>query len=296
MTTISQFTPIISPESVFDFTILQRFCEADADEFGDMLGMTRTSVAQPAPDDFYWFKDNGSNILAVAHLDTVCGDRRAVLAQTAGGDVVYSGALDDRLGAYVLGALLPDMGLTFDLLLTTGEESGMSTASFFDPAEHHDRTYDWIIEFDRGGTDVVMYQYEDDESIRRVEESGAKVGNGSFSDIAFLEHLRVKAFNWGVGYRDYHGPRGHVWLDDMFYMVDLFVKFHAMNGDTHMPHEMTSSNHWWGMSRPRSKTEVIEADLSQCEEHESDAEGCGGDMLDTPYGLLCTDHWQWYAD
>ena len=99
------------------------------------------------------------------------------------------------------------------MLLTVGEESGCSTAEHFKPP----KDYDWIIEFDRTGTDVVMYQYEDPECLERIEASGAATGRGSYSDIACLEHCGVKAFNWGVGYRgDYHSEEGYAHLDDTF--------------------------------------------------------------------------------
>jgi hypothetical protein len=97
-----------------------------------------------------------------------------------------------------------------------------------------------VIEFDRGGTDVVMYQYEDARTIALVEESGARVGNGSFSDISYLDHLGVKAFNWGVGYQDYHSVRSHAYLDDLFLMLDHFVEFHDVNADVVMPHKESS--------------------------------------------------------
>lgn len=225
----------------FDFEKLKQMCEMHETLVGEHLGMETVKIDAPGlhGEDYYYFKDNGSNILAVAHLDTVVDpDQRttALLETAGGGDVVYSGALDDRLGAYVLADLLPKMGLTFDLLLTVGEESGASTAEYFEPSEHHDRQYNWIIEFDRGGTDVVLYQYEDEDLVDLVEETGVRVENGAFSDISFLEHVGVKAMNWGVGYRDYHGPRGHVWLDDLFLMVDAFIEFHEVNKNLHLPH------------------------------------------------------------
>src|SRR5690606_8614210 len=47
--------------------------------------------------------------------------------------------------------------------------------------------------------------------------------------------------NWGCGYQDYHGPRGHVWLDDMYEMVAYFLTFHEDNKDITLPHENTGS-------------------------------------------------------
>ena len=212
-------------------------------DFSKYYGMETVTVDQPSyrlaygdPEDYYHFRDSGSSVLAVAHLDTVVRpDRRAPrFSNTKAGPLVVSGALDDRLGAYVILSLLPQLGVSTDVLLTVGEESGCSTAGHFKPP----KDYDWIIEFDRTGTDVVMYQYEDLECFERIEASGAATGYGSFSDIAYLEHCGVKAFNWGVGYRgDYHSEKGYAYLDDTFSMVAKYMRFHDQNLGTCMTHE-----------------------------------------------------------
>jgi len=212
-------------------------------KFGRAFGMQTVRVEQRSswrssdrPEDYYHFRDNGSSVLAVAHLDTVVRrDRRTPrFSATERGPLVVSGALDDRLGAYVILKLLPELGVTCDWLLTVGEESGQSTAEHFKPG----KDYDWVIEFDRGGTDVVMYQYEDRASRRAVEASGAVMGHGSYSDIAYLEHLGVKAFNWGVGYQgDYHSERGYAYLGNTFAMTAKYLRFHEQNAGTAMPHE-----------------------------------------------------------
>lgn len=301
-------TPVQSSAEFFDFATLKKMCETHEEDLGHALGMDRHFVHQPAPSNYYYFKDNGSKILAVAHLDTVVDheQRKTVLAETAGGDVVYSGALDDRLGAYVLAHLLPAMGeaqgedLTFDLLFTVGEEDGASTAAFFDPTDHHERTYDWIIEFDRGGTDVVLYQYEDEDLIAAVEATGAVVESGAFSDISFLEHLGTKALNWGVGYQDYHGPRGHVWLDDLFEMVDLFLLFHEQNEGVRMPHEQAAGRWWGGYGSTGSGRAVWLEDepgyvgSTTCEVAAWGVGDCDGPLVDRPgYTFICRKHALW---
>jgi hypothetical protein len=227
----------------FDRNVLRTICQMDEADFVKVFDMEKTGVTRPykkwrpidPTDDFYAFRDNGSSVLAVAHLDTVVypDQRQCGFLDTAGGTVVYSGALDDRLGAYVLLDLLPKLDINVDLLLTVGEESGQSTAEFFEPP----KDYNWIIEFDRGGTDVVMYQFEDEDTRDMVRLTGARVGEGIFSDICYLEHLGVKAFNWGVGYEDYHSVRSHAYLEDLFQMVNYFVDFHDMWADEHLPHE-----------------------------------------------------------
>lgn len=218
---------------------LRTICTMPERAFPKAYGMTTHKVKQRAPHNFYAYQDNGSDILAVAHLDTVADpdDRACGFIETAAGWVVYSRALDDRLGAYIILDLLPKLGMQFDVLLTVGEEIGQSTAAFFEPV----KDYNWLIEFDRGGTDVVMYQYEDEDTKELVEDTGAIVAPGIFSDISYLEHLEVKAFNWGVGYRDYHSPRSHAYLDDTVMMLGHFMDFHAVNADVRLPHDPTDA-------------------------------------------------------
>jgi len=225
-------------EKMFSRKDLARVCEAHELSFGEAYDMKIVHIPEvDAPENFYFYKDNGSDVLAVAHLDTVghADDRKARFVVTeGGGTVVFSRALDDRLGAYIILELLPKLGLTYDILLTVGEESGQSTAAYFTPPKG--KEYNHMIEFDRGGTDVVMYQYEDAEVNQLVKDCGARVGMGSFSDISYLEHLEIKGFNWGVGYQDYHGPRAHAFLDDTFTMVARYLTFAEQNEGVFMPH------------------------------------------------------------
>lgn len=229
-------SPARRARRAFDRAALSRVCTMPEREFARAYGMDTTEVASHYRGDdlLYHFRDNGSSVLAVAHLDTVSPDdeRAAHFADTAAGLVVHSRALDDRLGAYIILEMLPRLGITYDWLLTTGEESGQSTAGYFTPA----KDYDWIIEFDRGGTDVVMYQYDDSDTRKAVRAAGAKVGDGIFSDICYLEHLDVKGFNWGTGYRDYHSRRSHAYLEDTFAMVGRYLRFHEANAGLVMPH------------------------------------------------------------
>jgi hypothetical protein len=227
----------------FDRRALKRVCEMSETDFVDAYGMDTVEVDQPWPDDFFHFRDNGSSVLAVAHLDTVSSakKRRCQFLDTAGGTVVYSRALDDRLGAYVILELLPHLGIKYDVLLTTGEEIGRSTALFFDAPKQ----YDWIIEFDRAGTDVVLYQYEDQPTRDLVRAAGARVGFGTFTDISCMEHLGVKGFNWGVGYEDAHSPRAHAYLNDTFAMVSRYLTFHEQNEGQRFEHEETRGDWWW---------------------------------------------------
>ena len=216
---------------VFDADTLVDICERDALDFAEFADFHELEAYRNQR-RFFYFQDNGADILAVAHLDTVQSDRSCKVVDTAAGLLACSGGLDDRLGAYVILDMLPKLGVKCDILLTTDEECAMSTAQEFVPH----KSYNWMIQFDRGGTDVVMYQYEQPDYAFLVEESGARVGVGSYSDIADLDHLGCAGFNWGVGYQEYHSERSHAWLEDTFRSVARFVKFYMANADEFLPH------------------------------------------------------------
>lgn len=235
-----------------------------------------TRVELPGDNRFYWYQDNGSDILAVAHLDSVQDDTRCTVVDTAAGLLACSGGLDDRLGAYVILEMLPRLGIVCDWLLTTDEEMGASTADSFDT----DKLYNWVIQFDRGGTDVVMYQYETKDLVKLVGASGAQVGTGSYSDICCLDHLGCAGINWGVGYRDYHGPRAHAWLEDTFRMVARFAKFHRANAATYLGHARLV----------RSLGRYLQADCGHYVDM-NDANAWGMDGPD----LMCTDCLDWWG-
>jgi len=220
----------------FDPVALKRICEMEEDEFRDIAQEWIAKKVSP-PYNRYFYLDRGakSRVLAIAHLDTVQSDRSCTVVDTPAGPIALSGALDDRLGAWVILDLLPKLGVKCDVLLTTGEECGQSTARLF--ASHPKmKQYNWIFSFDRKGTDVVLYRYEDHATAKLVREVGARVGSGSFSDVCCLYNLGVKGFNWGVGYEDYHTLRGHAWLHDTFDMVAKFVRFFGKHHATKLEH------------------------------------------------------------
>jgi len=225
----------------FSRSDMKRVCEMYELDFVDHYDLELHVDQERETNNFYYYQDNGSNILAVAHLDTVVWHdrRRTEFCETIDGPVVHSGALDDRLGAYIILHLLPRLGVNVDVLLTVGEESGASTAELFDPPEGKD--YHWMIEFDRKRDDVVMYEYEDPATRLLVKDCGAKVASGSFSDICYLNHLGIKGFNWGTGYDGvYHSTKGFCYLMDTYRMVAYFLRFHEANKDVPLPHTRKS--------------------------------------------------------
>jgi len=154
--------------------------------------------------DIAYFKDNGSSILAVAHLDTVNKPGLNYSAKAKlDAELYFNPYLDDRLGVYTILHLLPSLGINMDFLFTLGEETGNSTARIFKP----NKKYNWIVEFDRRGEDVVDYSFCDLDLEARLKEAGFCMGFGSFSDICLMEGGGCKAFNVGIGYFNEHSTR-----------------------------------------------------------------------------------------
>lgn len=183
------------------------------------------------------FLDNDSNILAVVHTDTVQDCNHFAVAEITDETIIYNPKLDDRLGVYTILDLLPKLGINPDILLTENEEIGQTTAADFKSAKQ----YNWIIEFDRAGTDAVTYQYDFEAQV----EEHFKIGQGLFSDISEMDHLNCMAFNIGVGYHDAHSRRAYMILEEYIDQIARFVRFHDNNADTHFPYKRIKSIFDW---------------------------------------------------
>jgi len=149
------------------------------------------------PDGELIYQDNGGTILFVGHLDTVKYSKRPTIDDTGCYDCPQ---LDDRLGvAMILERIASIVNEPFDVLLCDCEETGNSTSQYFVAP----RQYRWACEFDRAGSDCVLYQYDDDTLQDSLERCGIEIGRGSFSDISSLD-IGCQCVNWGCGYHGQH--------------------------------------------------------------------------------------------
>lgn len=210
-----------------DYKQLERTCLSPIEAFMGLGEVVDTR------DGIYIFKDNGAKVLGVAHLDTVLGLDHFYKMEVNGDPIVLNAQLDDRLGAYALIHLLPSLGINFDLLLTEGEETGNSTAQHFKPSKE----YNWMFSFDRHGDDVVLYQYESKVINDALKSSKFRIGKGSFSDIAFLDHLGIKGFNVGTGYEGEHTDMSYANMTTFKAQVERFRKFYDQNKDKQYKHD-----------------------------------------------------------
>lgn len=214
------------------------------------------------------FIDNGANVLAVAHTDTVGGntyrrtsytnpttktvsyytvDNRVKFVHNPKKNRVTSIQLDDRLGVWMICEYLPKVfNLKYDILLTTDEEIGQSSAQDFKLPDG--KSYNWIFSFDRRGADcAVMYQYEEKEHEEFLKKYGFVLQTGSFSDISYLDHLGVTGFNFGVGYHFEHTTGCYANLDDVIRVARKFCVFFRENEDNYMKYteKVSSRSHYY---------------------------------------------------
>jgi len=190
------------------------------------------------------FQNNNANILGVAHLDSVLTSRPRIRKSRKSNWICECPQLDDRLGVWVLLYVLKKININIDILLTDDEEKGMSTAQLFLPPE--DKKYNWIFEFDRRGTDVVMYQFDTPKLSKMLKENGFRVGCGSFSDIADLDHLEISGFNFGTGYYNEHTRQCHANLTHTIDMVNKFSSFYKKYKDVKFPYEYSPQRQYRG--------------------------------------------------
>lgn len=213
----------------------------------------------------YLYVDNGSNVLAVAHVDTVARyaksywsntDKKYIVkaittpAPNVKKMTVTSIKLDDRLGVHLVMDILPMLGINVDILLTEDEEWAQSTAALFVA----DKKYNWGFSFDRRGVgEVVMYQYDDDkDAVGKVMESGWYLGQGTYSDIADLD-IGCSCFNFSAGYIGEHTDGCYCQYDAVMYCAQLFKKFYLANKDIRFPFDNSKSYsryerynyNWW---------------------------------------------------
>lgn len=219
---------------------LVRYLTTKDNEFQDidytqiLTKVKEVTIAECTGGDFYIYIDRGADILGVAHLDTVMEPDIIweYQTKTSKNRAVFGAGMDDRFGVYLLLHHLEKLGLKYDVLLTTGEESLGSTASAF----RTDKQYNWIFQFDRTGTDVVMYDYETPDLRNMLTDEHFDVGIGSYTCICELEHLSAKAFNFGCGYYNNHSQSEYVDLVDAEYMIGLFYLFYLKHHTKAFPH------------------------------------------------------------
>lgn len=196
-------------------------------------GFAITWFERSAFDDgarFCAYRDNNASTLVVAHLDSVMPP----ITVLARGGRIYSPAVDNRIGVYIAVDLLQRKGIRSDVLITTDEEIGFSSARCFAPLKR----YNWCYSFDRMGDDVVLYQYGSDAEWRvALSRTGFRIGEGSYSDIADLGHLGCCCVNFGIGYgENHHSYDAYADVSVMTRQLNGFNEFWSDNRERRFPY------------------------------------------------------------
>jgi hypothetical protein len=194
------------------------------------------------------FIDRNSSVLFVAHLDTVCTPRFVKRKN----EKLWAAGLDDRLGCLIACELGHKYGV--DVLLTDHEESGKSTAKY-----HNCTDYNFIVEFDRSGDDVVTYGLDSKKFIDAIEEF-FKIGSGSFSDVCFME-TDVCCMNIGIGYHLAHMENSYVNISEMNKQLNKFREFFYKYKDTvfeqDYDYQETQSSVWYNYYNTKHVTQSL---------------------------------------
>jgi len=223
--TLRESMPILDNVAM---NMLQKICRADVNffkQYGDV---------EITPSGPLIFQDNGADVLAIGHLDTVQKAHHFSITSLSHDKRIHCPTLDDRLGVFTLLHVLPKMNIVTDILLTTGEEKMQSSAQYFVPPPG--KKYKWMFSFDRAETDCVLYDYFDWEMKTLLDRAGWKTGYGLYSDICELEHLRCKGFNFGVGYHDAHSLDAWASVNELLLNLKKFERFFKKNCDLSLKH------------------------------------------------------------
>lgn len=228
-----------------DIAKLKYRCEQDEESLFCELLDQGGEVYDVDNQRYLGFKNNGAKVLAVAHCDYVDVPYRFGMdkARTR----VYTPRLDDRLGVYTILDLLPQLGISVDILLTTDEEIGRSTASEFTRC-FPNTAYSWVVEFDRRGENVVTYDLDSPEWLTALRGVGYSINQGSFSDISYLG-LDCCMVNVGVGYHHEHSRDCYVELAEYKRQIARFQRFYSKFHDKEFLQDSTptieSGTPWW---------------------------------------------------
>jgi len=229
------------------FRGLRQLCQTSKDDLFKLLQSKHGfTIHNDGTDQRYAYRPaTGSRqtVLGVAHADTVLASSHYVRS----GDIVESPELDDRLGLWVLLYGLPQLNVkNYAIVVTDFEEVGRSTAQFFEC----DTMFNWIFQFDRRGTGVVNYSYSDNGVFDGLlEQCFGALHSGSFSDICYLAHHGVKAFNVGTAYYNEHTERCHANLTELTDQMQRFARFFRSFRSWTMTHADVSDD--WYYFSPR---------------------------------------------
>ncbi len=175
-------------------------------------------------DDGFVFAKGSFPVLLVAHLDTVHKETPKTFVYSVDGDIISSPqgiGGDDRNG--VFSVLEVSKRYNCSVLFCEQEEIGGVGAGLFTDAEiSNDLEFNYIIEFDRkGSNDAVFYDCDNPNFTDFITRDFYKEAYGSFSDISTLApYLGCAAVNLSCGYYKAHTTDEYVVISEMINSIN----------------------------------------------------------------------------
>lgn len=209
---------------------MKEACRLKPKQLATKLGMTEITTIDGKK---MWFKDNGSNVLFVAHLDSVQSYYELDTVKFREDTWITCPTLDDRIGVYVGAYWLPKAGIKPDLLFTTDEEKMKSTGHYFAPPKQ----YNWMFMFDRRGEGAVAYQYENEQLRYKLGKHNITLLKGTYSCIKDMSHLNCIGINFGAGYELNHSTYAYASKKILEKQLRKFRDFWDEFHTTKMPYE-----------------------------------------------------------
>lgn len=173
---------------------------------------------EPIVNDGYVYAKGELPVLMIAHMDTVHKSPVTTICYSEDGDTMMSPqgiGGDDRCGVYAILKLIA-MGYVPHILFTEDEEIGCVGASKFAKSDIKP-TVNYIIEFDRRGSDdCVFYDCDNPEFQKFCESFGFVTNFGSCSDISYVAPaLGVAAVNLSSGYYNEHTQHEYIVISEL---------------------------------------------------------------------------------
>lgn len=177
--------------------------------------------------DGFIYAQGSLPILLVAHLDTVHKDLPESIIYSPQNQTISSPngiGGDDRCGVYMILEVIKKHNCS--VLFCEDEEIGGIGAHKFIDAKIKDLNFNYIIEFDRkGSNDAVFYNCDNPEFEEFITKEFYKTAYGSFSDISIIApHLGCAAVNLSCGYYNAHTAGEYVVFSEMINSIEAACK------------------------------------------------------------------------
>jgi hypothetical protein len=181
--------------------------------------------------DYLYYENRGSNVLLVAHLDTVhrtfktntfnviTKDNKTHITNISGDCL----GADDRAGVFTILEYLRLYNEVPNILFTQGEETGGTGIASFVSDGHDTKHIMLAIEIDKSGLPNVACVYDDLDSELEsfLLSHDMDLVSGSYTDICNLQDIGISSVNISANYYHQHTKNEYMIVDDVYQTILL---------------------------------------------------------------------------